>query len=519
MESRQEQILIGKLIADEFGVNADYVSELLAQFESDPESVNQEWRSLFAELIRNGRVVTETDGGSSNQPAQRQATPVSSPPAMQPTYEWGRETKPPSPKQDAALEPEPSAIPAKPEPSEEQLKRTAIRGPALRIAENMTASLEVPTATSQRQIPLKLLDENRRLINQNLAASGRKVSYTHLVARAILVALKRFPQLNDSFNELDGQPYRVSRSEVNFGVAVDVTRKDGMRSLLVPNIKGAEDLSFPQLLDAYDDVVKRARNGKLQIADFQNTTISLTNPGTIGTSASNPRLMSGQGVIVATGVIGYPPEYQAMSQEALSRFGISKVMTVTSTYDHRIVQGAESGAFLALIDELLRGQHEFYDQVCAELGIRYRPYRWAIDINPAILGEERHQEVIRKQAGVFELINAFRVRGHLIADLDPLGWQKLQYHRELDIETYGLSIWDLDREFITRGVGKTETAPLREIIDRLHDYYCGKIGIEYRNIQGPEEKEWIRARVETEPPPVPVEVKKQILWKLISAEL
>jgi 2-oxoglutarate dehydrogenase E1 component len=229
--------------------------------------------------------------------------------------------------------------------------------------------------------------------------------------------------------------------------------------------------------------------------------------------------MSGQGVIIATGTIGYPPEYQAMSPEGLSRIGISKVMTITSTYDHRIVQGAESGAFLAAIDELLRGQHEFYDQIFADLGIRYRPYRWAMDVNPAILGEERRRDVVRKQARVFELINAYRVRGHLIADLDPLGWQKVQYHPELDIETYGLTIWDLDRQFIAGGVGGAETATLREIVDHLHDYYCSKVGIEYRNIQGPDEKEWIRARVETTPPPVPVEVKKQILWKLISAEL
>jgi 2-oxoglutarate dehydrogenase E1 component len=352
----------------------------------------------------------------------------------------------------------------------EAVERIPIRGPALRIAENMEASLAVPTATSQRQVPLKLLDENRRLINQHVAASGRKISYTHIVARAILKALESFPQLNDSFEEADGSAYRVRRPQVNFGVAVDVTKKDGTHTLLVPNIKGAEKLSFSQLLDAYDDIVRRARGSKLQISDFQGTTISLTNPGTIGTTASNPRLMSGQSVIVATGAIAYPPEYQAMSPEGLSRIGISKVMTITSTYDHRIVQGAESGAFLALIDELLRGRHEFYDRIFADLGIRYRPYRWAIDINPALLGEERHRDEVRKQARVFELINAFRVRGHLIADLDPLGWKSVQYHPELDIATYDLTVWDLDRRFISRGVGGAETALLREIVDHLHDY-------------------------------------------------
>ncbi|HWP45286.1 MAG TPA: multifunctional oxoglutarate decarboxylase/oxoglutarate dehydrogenase thiamine pyrophosphate-binding subunit/dihydrolipoyllysine-residue succinyltransferase subunit, partial [Blastocatellia bacterium] len=256
-----------------------------------------------------------------------------------------------------------------------------------------------------------------------------------------------------------------------------------------------------------------------QLSDFQGTTISLTNPGTIGTTASNPRLMEGQGAIIATGAIEHPPEYQAMASEALSRLGISKVMTITSTYDHRIIQGAESGAFLALIDEMLRGQHGFYDEIFAELAIPYRPYRWAIDVNPAILGEERRSDEVRKQARVLQLINAYRVRGHLIADIDPLRWKEVQYHPELDIETYGLTIWDLDREFITDGLGSKEKATLREIVALLRRYYCGKSSVEYRNIQGPEEKEWIRARVERDQPPVPVEIKRQILWKLISGEL
>jgi 2-oxoglutarate dehydrogenase E1 component len=519
---------IDRLFADEFGVNADYVSGLFSQFQRDRASVDDEWRSFFDELLANGDAASKA--GSLTPPAEAAAVDAARPGSISAstgpihaTYEWGRETAKPAseaaqtatPAPASSTQPSPAPVAAEREPVE----RIPIRGPALRIAQNMEESLAVPTATSQRQVPLKLLDENRQVINKHLAASGRKVSYTHVVARAILKALESFPQLNDSFEEQGDSAFRVRHQQVNFGVAVDVTKKDGTRTLLVPNIKGANGLTFSQLLDAYNDVIKRARTGKLQIADFQGTTISLTNPGTIGTTASNPRLMSGQGAIIATGAIGYPPEYQAMSPEGLSRIGISKIMAISSTYDHRIVQGAESGAFLALIDELLRGQHEFYDQIFADLGIRYRPYRWAMDVNPAILGEERRRDVVRKQARVFELINAYRVRGHLIADLDPLGCQKVQYHPELDIETYGLTIWDLDRQFITGGVGGAETAPLREIVDHLHDYYCGKVGIEYRNIQGPEEKEWIRALVETPPPPIQVEVKKQLLWKLISAEL
>lgn len=547
--SPRSETQLDQLIANEFGVNADYVSELLRQFERNPAEVDEEWRAYFSELLSGSGATGAATGdmldsgaGTIETTKASRNSDLSIEPSQTPqrgvhaTYDWASrpatsQSSHASPaRQSASTEaispqPEaqpPAAQPAKASPSEiesERIERIPIRGPALRIAENMEASLAVPTATSQRQIPIKLLDDNRRLINQHLAGSGRKVSYTHLVARAILKAIESFPQLNDSYEESEGSAYRVRHPQVNFGVAVDVTRKDGTHTLLVPNIKGAAKLAFPQLLDAYDDVIKRARASKLQISDFQGTTISLTNPGTIGTTASNPRLMPGQGVIVATGAIDYPPQYQAMSPEALSLIGIGKVITISSTYDHRIVQGAESGAFLALIDELLRGQRAFYDEIFADLGIRYRPYRWAMDINPAILGEERHSDLVRKQARVFELINAYRVRGHLIADLDPLGWKTVQYHPELDIETYGLTIWDLDRQFISGGVGDSEAATLREIVDHLHAYYCGKVGIEYRNIQGPEEKEWIRARVETQPAPVPVEVKKQILWKLLSAEL
>jgi 2-oxoglutarate dehydrogenase E1 component len=487
-ESRQ-QIELDQIVADEFGINADYVIGLLAQFQQDPASVDEEWRDYFFDLT-----------GAAPPPSVEQAPARPEAPTEQPSPQ-------PAPRADSITT------------ATAQGDRTPLRGPSLKIAENMEASLQVPTATSQRQIPLKLLDENRRLINEHLKASNRKVSYTHIIARAIIKAVASFPALNDSYEAVDGAAYRVSHADVNLGIAVDVTRKDGARALLVPNIKGANRMTFPQLLASYDDIVARARAGKLQVSDFQGTTISLTNPGTIGTTASNPRLMAGQGAIIATGAIEHPPEYQAMASEALSLLGISKVMTMTSTYDHRIIQGAESGAFLALIDEMLRGQHGFYEEVFEELGIPFRPYRWAIDVNPAILGEERRRDEVRKQARVLQMINAYRVRGHLIADIDPLGWKEVQYHPELDIETYGLTIWDLDREFITDGLGGKQKATLREIVALLRRYYCGKTGIEYRNIQDPGEKEWIRSHVERDQPPVPSEVKQQILWKLISAEL
>src|SRR6266568_3257121 len=234
---------VEQLIADEFGVNADYVSELLSQFERDRSSVDEDWRSLFDELLENGRVVTEPEAvkpRSLNTTDERTQTSSGAAAGMiHATYDWGRQAVvAPAPKREAETqEPEPTA-PAQRAPAEaEATERIPIRGPALRIAENMEASLAVPTATSQRQVPLKLMDENRRLINQHVAASGRKVSYTHIVARAILKALDSFPQLNDSFEESDGSAYRVRHPQVNFGVAVDVTKKDGTHTLLVPNIK------------------------------------------------------------------------------------------------------------------------------------------------------------------------------------------------------------------------------------------------------------------------------------------
>ena len=482
---RVETERVEAAIADEFGANADYVADLLHRYEVDASSIDDEWRAYFESLLR-------TAGAADEKAESADARQIAG-------------TVP------VATQPDARAAAGQ--------ERTQLRGPALRLAENMDASLTVPTATSLRQIPIKLLDENRRLMNQYFSASGRRVSFTVLIASAILRALEKFPQLADVYEEVDGAAYRVRGGEVNLGVAIDVTRKDGTRTLLVPNIKNAGTLSFTQLMQAYDDVVTRAREGRLQVGEFQGTTVSITNPGTIGTTSSSPRLLAGQGLIVATGAIEYPAEYQAMTSEAVSRLGISKVMVITSTYDHRIIQGAESGAFLGFIDELLRGQHQFYDRIFAETGVPFQPYRWSVDRNPAILGEEAHRAEVRKQARVFELINAYRVRGHLIADIDPLRWKKLQSHPELDIQSYDLTIWDLDREFVSGGLGGVEAATLREILDQLRRYYCGKVGIEYRHIQSPGEKEWIRARVESNQPAVSNEIKRQILWKLISAEL
>ena len=482
---------LSEIIAEEFGANAAYVQGLFDRFQSNPALVDDSWRSYFSELLGDGAGVSTQQSGNGAAAAP-------------------------------AIAPEPKPAPVKtpaPAPDGDVLP---LRGPAARIVENMETSLSVPTATSERRIPVKLLDENRRLINKHLSENDRgKASYTHLIAWAVLRALDSYPQLNDGFADIDGQPSRLKRADVNLGVAVDLTKKDGTRTLLVPNVKNANRLTFSEFLAAYDDVITRARDGKLQISDFQVTTVSLTNPGTLGTVASIPRLMAGQSVIVATGAIEYPAEYQAMAPEALSQLGISKAISISSTYDHRIIQGAESGAFLARVHELILGKHDFYTDIFKDLGIPYVPFRWNLDRNPFFLPGDQVREQTIKEARVIELINAYRVRGHLIADIDPLHALPVLYHPELDIETYGLTIWDLDRVFIVDGLANRDSMMLREVLDILQRAYCGKVGIEYRHIQSKEEKNWIREQIRgefVEPQPVPVEVKKRLLWKLISAE-
>ena len=457
----------------EFGDNASYVADLLSRYRQNPGAVDEEWRQYFRERL-----------GEAEAPVPAAPRPEAAAPGPSPVRDRAEEVLP-------------------------------LLGGALRIAENMEASLAVPTATSQRQIPIKLADENRRLVNDARSANDEpKISFTHLVAWAIVQALKRHPRLNDAYDVSGDAAVRVKRDEIRFGLAVDVEKSDGSRTLLVPNIKGVERMSFAEFAAAADDVVSRARRAKLTVADFEGTTISFTNPGTLGTTASVPRLMPGQGVIVATGAIGYPAEFAAMAPETLSQLAVSKVVTFTSTYDHRIIQGAESGAFLGRIEELLLGKDGFYESMFADLRIPHEPLHWAVDRNPAF----GRRDEIEKQARVLELINAYRVRGHLIADVDPLRMVPVHHHPELDLETYGLTIWDLDREFWTGGLKGGEHMPLREIIGVMRRVYCGKVGIEYRFISNPVEKEWVRQRVGAMPEPPPREVRRRIFEKLLAAE-
>jgi multifunctional 2-oxoglutarate metabolism enzyme len=464
-----------------FGSNIGYVDELYARYLANPEAVSEAWREFFADY--------RPSGG-----------PAAPPPAAAPGA-----LPPPAPR--AAAEEPPSGA-------------ELLEGAAARIAGNMEASLGVPTATSVRTIPVKLLEENRRLINQHRAAHAvLKISFTHLIAWAVVRAVLRHPAMNARYLEAGGKPYRVPGAAIGLGLAIDLERR-GERLLLVPNLKDAGSLDFPSFVAAYDDLVTRARQGKLAVEDFHGTTVTLTNPGTVGTALSVPRLMSGQGTIVGTGAIGYAAQYAGMNPGAIAELGLSKVMTVTSTYDHRIIQGAESGSFLAMLEALLLGEHGFYRRIFHELAVPHEPVRWSKDTGQAVGSPAGSHEVVEKQARVLQLIRAYRVRGHLAAHLDPLGAEPALVP-ELEMAEYGLTLWDLDRRFLAGGLaGESGALVLREILEILRETYCRHVGVEFYHIPEPEVRRWLERRMERtrNAEALPRAAQSRILEKLNAAE-
>ncbi|MEM1127257.1 MAG: multifunctional oxoglutarate decarboxylase/oxoglutarate dehydrogenase thiamine pyrophosphate-binding subunit/dihydrolipoyllysine-residue succinyltransferase subunit, partial [Bacteroidota bacterium] len=459
------------------GFNTGYVEELYKQYLEDSNSVSESWRDFFADYRPNETFVATPEI----------STPVASP---------AEAPAPARPGGDGAVQE--AVRPMAPViPVPEGAEVNPLRGPAAKIAENMELSLTVPTATSVRTFPVKLLAENRQLINEyQKYVGGDKVSFTHLIAYAIVQALKTEPNLYTTYRQDNGAPQHIVPQHINLGLAIDLERR-GKRTLMVPNIKETETLNFAQFLGRYNDLIRRAREWKLDLSDFQGTTASITNPGMIGTTLSVPRLMPGQGVIVGVGSIGYPPEYEAFSPSKISKAAISQVMTLTSTYDHRVIQGAESGAFLANLVKRLMGHQGFYQQIFEDLGIPYQCYSLRDDTTPHLGHEEENEttELIRKQARVLEFIRVMRVRGHLQADINPLGYDWI-YHPELDPATYGLTIWDLDRKFFTGGLGGADMLPLREIHKVLRETYTRKVGVEFMHISSPDEKRWLQERIE-----------------------
>jgi len=496
----------------DLGINSWLEDELYQEYLHDRAAVDESWKHVFEDARGgNGRAVAPVEAGNATQPAENQVGGEAAAPV-------------PVPGPVSALATMPVTAPVMSASGEALIP---MRGAAARIAENMDASLAIPLATSQRTIAVKVIDENRRMINHQRTLLGKsKVSYTHIIGWAIVRSLEYFPGLNHAFTEQNGEPFRIVRSKINLGIAVDVPGKNGGRNLLVPNIKDAGELDFQSYVATFDDLVSRARAGKLTPEDFRGTTISITNPGTVGTMQSIPRLMPGQGAIIAVGTIDYPAEYQGTAPEMRAALGISKVMTLTCTYDHRIIQGAESGMFLGKLQALVNGDDGFYEEIFEHLKLPYNPVRWEPDRQVSLPSATGHTAEVAKEAAVLQLINAYRVRGHLIADLDPLGGEP-SYHPELDPLRYGLTIWDLDREFLTGTLGEAigESSPkavatLREILETLRQTYCGKIGCEYMNIQHPEQKSWLQQRMEPEANNwlLDREVRMRILEDLIGAE-
>lgn len=478
----------------EAGRNDWLIEEMYERYLDSPRSVSASWRAYFEDGgVATSAVAAPEEVTSPTPPSTTEGKPV--PPAEEEAEE-GRET--------------PAERAAVPEDA------SALRGILGVIAERMDESLAVPTATSVRTMPAKLLEVNRLILNNQLKRipEGGKVSFTHLIGWAVVRAMSDYPAMNVSFTEIDGVPYIVRHPQVNLGLAIDMERPDGSRVLLVPNLKGADQMDFRRFWLEYERIVDRTRNNKLTPDDFAGTTATLTNPGTIGTVQSVPRLMPDQGVIVGVGAIAYPPEYQGADAGYLARQGVGRILTITSTYDHRVIQGAQSGEFLARIHRLLLGEDGFYDEIFASLSTPYTPARWAEDDNPPI----GSRDWISKQANVFRLINAYRVRGHLIADLDPLRMEPPQMFEELDPLSYGLTIWDLDREFATGGILGTETMTLGSILSLLRDAYCRTVGVEYMHIQEPDQKRWIQERVEVAPTSVTTGERMRILHKLNQAE-
>jgi multifunctional 2-oxoglutarate metabolism enzyme len=487
------------------GPNSWLVEEMFERWQASPDSVDASWRDLFA----GGDVEDLT----SELPAQNGVSgePPPTPAAIAAPVEAA-----PLPLSQPARAVEPVDAPSAPAEEPGQ----PIRGAGARIVENMELSLSVPTATSYRQVPAKLLEVNRRIINSHLARTLRgKVSFTHLIAYAIVRALDEVPAMSSTFAEAsDGTPRVIHHDEVGLGIAVDVEKRDGSRSLLVPCIRGANLLPFQEFIDSYEGLISKVRNNKITVDDFAGTTMSLTNVGTIGTVQSVPRLMPGQAAIVGLGAIDYPAEFQGADPRKLAELGVSKVVTISNTYDHRIIQGAESGLFLQRVHQLLLGEHGFYDRIFDSLAVPHEPVRWLIDQNRSPSGDAGDHPFAHKQMQVRKLIQMHRVRGHLIADLDPLQLGDIAMHSELDPATYGLTVWDLDREFLTDDVPGPDMMALGDILGVLREAYCQTVGVEFMHIQDTDERQWILERFEVATERPDDEERRHILERLSAAE-
>ena len=514
-------------ISPGFGANEWMVEEMRAAWSADPSSVSPQWRELFetdpsAGLHQPGPASSNDSAPSAfGGPRRATITPQSASTLRRPSavQDVTRSDLPPAPPSDTAPPTSPYAQRQAAHPAHDQDgdayedRTTRLKGAAARTTKNMDDSLSMPTATSARAVPAKVLIENRAVINSHLARTrGGKVSFTHLIGWAVVESLTEMPSMNVSYGvDEAGKPVLHEPAHVAFGLAIDVPGSDGQRRLLVPSIKQADLMDLSQFVEAYEALVTKARENKLDLDDFRGTTVTLTNPGMIGTLHSVPRLMPGQGLIVGVGAMDYPAAFAGASPDTLARQAIGKVVTLTSTYDHRVIQGAASGEFLRLVERKLLGLDGFWNRAFESLRIPLEPVKWVRDTtyDPEL--------ETGKPARVAELIHAYRQRGHLAADNDPLTY-RLRRHPDLDITSYGLSLWDLDRSFPTRGLGGRDRATLREILRMLRDAYCRTVGVEYMHIQDPAQRAWWQERLERDWEDIADEERRRILTKLEQAE-
>ncbi|MCW2921095.1 MAG: sucA [Thermoleophilia bacterium] len=517
-------------------LNDGFVQLMYENWLANPASVDEEWQKLFRE------------GGAPGS-AQPTAAPAASPAAVK---------APPAAAAPAAAAAASTPAPKAPAAKDADLPEgaTLMKGPDRGLVQNMNTSLTVPTATTFRTIAMSTIDAKRRELNAKLAESGRKLSFTHLVAWALVEGYQQVPVMGHTFEEINGKPYRIPHEHVNFGLAVDVEKPDGSRGLMVPCVKAADTLGAKGFCDAYDAIVEKSRTGKLGLEDMLGTTFTLTNPGGLGTVASVPRLMKGQAAIIATGSINFPVEFQHLPKERIAELGVSKVMVMTSTYDHRVIQGAESGRFLNVVDKLLQGGDEFYERFADAFGIGtgtskpapaaaapaaapasvatsvettdpvaapteeqiaangqgpapilLDPGAAMVPVHGDLLPEpapfpllpaakiEVSEDQLASVAAAMSLVKAFRTHGHLAADLDPLG-SPPPGDPALDPETVGLTdevMRTIPAKVLRVGVGGETFA---DVLPSLREKYCGTIAYEIEHIADHEQRVWLRRMIE-----------------------
>ncbi len=406
-----------------------------------------------------------------------------------------------------------------------------LRGPAAMLAKAMEESRSIPTATSFRTLAVDTLDAKRKALNGALAERGMKVSFTHLIAWAIVTAAQEWRAMARTFEEREGKPTLVDHGSINLGIAVDVEKKDGSRALMVPCIRDADSLDFKEFHAHYEELITKTRENSLTADDFIGTNITLTNPGGLGTVASVPRLMTGQGTIVATGSIAYPPEWAHAAPDKLKALGVSKVMTMTSTYDHRIIQGAESGSFLRSIDQLLLGESDFYEGVAAALGVEASTVSTVhpssasapplatgstVAAAPASVTGVPDEELLQAVQAATSLLKAYRTHGHLAAHLNPLGGDG-KGDPAMEPENLNLTpdlMGQVPASILRIGVaGET----LLDALPRMREVYCGTISYQFEHISSHQQRVWLREMIETgaHRKPLDNEEKRELLKRLV----